>query len=159
MLHRVVVLAVAMLFPLSVRAEALKATLVVTEHGQELFESWEHPNGKSFNVVPVKIAKRGAFLSAVILFTDCAADTSGRCNVVVDITAYDPLGKVYGTLVEEELWKDKSAPEPGHTQLGVGYMGLMIEPSDPSGIYKVVAVARDLNDVSSATSEASFSVD
>ena len=159
MLCRLVLLAVTLLLSLPVRSEPLQATLVVTAHGQELFQSWENPTGEPFNVVPVKVAKRGVFLSAVVMFRDCAGDASGHCDVTVDLTAYDPQGKVYGELVGEELWKGKAAPKPGFTQLGVGYMGLVIEPDDPSGTYRLVAVARDLNVPSSVTSEASFVVE
>ena len=71
-------------------------SLVVTENGGELFNSWDRPTVKRFNVAPVKVASRGKFLSAVVLFKGCKADGSGNCNAELDIIAYDPKGKVYG---------------------------------------------------------------
>jgi len=123
----------------------LKIDLIVTAQGRELFESWDNPNGKPFEIAPVKIAPRGRFLSAVVLFRGCKADASGNCNVALDIVAYDPAGKVYGEIRDAELWQHRPAPAPGHTQLGVAYMGLEIELQDAAGVYRVEAVARDRN--------------
>lgn len=136
----------------------LSANLLVTAKGRELFQAWETNPAGGFSITPVKVARRGEFLSAVVLFTGCAAGKDGNCNAVLDITAFDPSGKVYGELTEEELWLGKPAPTPGHMQLAVGYMGLVIEPSDPAGQYKVVAKARDLVSGEEIVSEASFTV-
>jgi hypothetical protein len=137
----------------------ISANLYVTAKGRELFHAWETNPAGGFSVVPVKVANRGEFLAAVIFFKECAVGPDGNCNAVVDITAYDPAGKVYGEFKGEELWVGKPAPRPGHTQLSVGYMGLVIEPSDPAGRYKVVATARDLVSGKEATSEATFDVE
>jgi hypothetical protein len=137
----------------------ISANLYVTAKGRELFHAWETNPAGGFSVIPVEVARRGEFLSAVVLFKDCAAGPDGSCNAVVDITAFDPAGKIYGEFKGEELWVGKPAPRPGHTQLSVGYMGLVIEPGDPAGQYKVVATARDLVSGKEATSEATFDVE
>jgi hypothetical protein len=139
-------------------AGLFEISLVVTENGDELFNSWDRPKAKPFNVVPVKVAPRGKFLSAVVLFKGCKADGSGNCNAELDIVAYDPKGKVYGEMPKVELWQRKPAPEAGNTQLSRSYMGLIIEPKDLPGTYRVTAVARDLNAKSEAKSEARFEV-
>ena len=139
-------------------AGPFEISLVVTENGDEFFNSWDRPTGKPFNVVPVKVAPRGKFLSAVILFKGCKADGSGNCNAELDIVAYDPKGKVYGEMPKVELWQRKPAPHAGNTQLSRSYMGLIIEPKDLPGIYRVTAVARDLNAKSEAKSEERFEV-
>jgi hypothetical protein len=137
----------------------LEVHLIVTAGGRELFNSWDNPDGKPFEIVPVKIAPRDKFLSAVVLFKGCKADVSGNCNVEIDIVAYDPTGKIYGELKGAELWQHRPAPAPGHTQLGVAYMGLEIEPRDPAGAYRVEAVARDLNAGVEARSATQFEVE
>ncbi len=139
-------------------SRAFEINLVVTLKGNELFKSWDRPTGKSFNVDPVKVAPRGKFLSAVVLFKGCEADSSGNCNAELDIVAFDPKGKIYGEMPRVELWQQKPAPDPGYTQLSRSYMGLIIEPMDPSGMYRVIAVARDLNAKTEAKSEARFEV-
>jgi hypothetical protein len=137
----------------------LEIDLIVTAEGRELFDFWANPNGKPFEIAPVKIAPRGQFLSAVVLFRDCKADASGNCNVELDIVAYDPAGKVYGEMKGAELWQYRTAPAPGHTQLGVAYMGLEIEPQDPVGVYRIEAVARDLNAGVAGASTTQFEVE
>lgn len=137
----------------------LTIDLIVTAEGRELFDSWENPDGKPFAIVPVKVAPRGEFLSAVVLFRGCKADASGKCNVELDIVAYDPTGKIYGEIRSGELWQHRPAPAPGHTQLGVSYMGLQIEPQDPAGAYRVEARARDINGGIEAASVAQFDVE
>ncbi len=136
----------------------LEIHLVVTAKGRELFNSWNRPKGKPFQVEPVKVAERGPFLSAVVLFEGCKPDMSGNCDVDLDIVAYDPNGNVYGEMKGVELWKGKPAPDSGYTQLGMDYMGIVIEPRDPPGTYRVTAVARDRNARSEANSSASFEV-
>ena len=137
----------------------LEAHLIVTAEGRELFNYWDNPDGKPFESVPVKIAPRGKFLSAVVLFRGCKADASGNCNVELDIVDYDPSGKVYGEMKGVELWQHRPAPAPGHSRLGVSYMGLEIEPQDPAGTYRVEALARDLNAGAEATSATLFEVE
>ena len=139
-------------------AAPFEISLVVTEKGDELFNSWDRPTGRAFNVASIKVAPRGRLLSAVVLFKGCKADGSGNCNAELDIVAYDPKGKVYGKMPKVELWQGKPAPEAGYTQLSRSYMGIIIEPKDLPGIYRVTAVARDLISKSEARSEARFEV-
>ena len=136
----------------------LEISLVVTANGKELFESWERPTGKPFRVEPVKVAARGRFLSAVVLFKGCKPDAAGNCNIEVDFVAYDPKGAVYGDMKNAELWQSKPAPTRGKTQLGVNYMGIVIEPKDIAGKYRVVATARDKNANEEANAAATFEV-
>jgi hypothetical protein len=138
--------------------QSFEVALTVTDKGDELFNSWDRPTGKAFNVEPVKTAARGKFLSAVVLFKGCKPDSAGNCDAVMDIVAHDPKGKVYGEMPHVELWQQKPAPNPGYTQLSRSYMGIVIEPSDPTGTYRVSVVARDLNAKTEARSEARFEV-
>jgi len=138
--------------------EPFEVNLTVTEKGNELFNSWDRPTGKLFKVEPIKVASRGKFLSAVVLFKGCKPDISGNCNAVIDIVAYDPKGKIYGEMPRVELWQQKPAPNSGYTQLSRSYMGLVIEPKDVPGTYRLTVVARDLNAKTEAKSEARFEV-
>jgi hypothetical protein len=138
---------------------SLKASLFITAKGAELFQAWNTNPAGGFSIVPVKVAQRGEFLSAVVLFSGCAAAKDGNCNALLDITAFDPSGDVYGEFKEQELWVAKPAPAQGHSQLAVGYMGMVIEPTDPSGEYKVVAKARDLVSGEVVVAEARFTVE
>jgi hypothetical protein len=142
----------------SVAPQPFEVNLTITEKGNELFDSWDHPTGKRFNIEPVKVAPRGRFLSAVVLFKGCKPDSAGNCNAVMDIVAYDPKGKVYGEMPRVELWQGKPAPSAGNSQLSRSYMGVEIETKDPPGTYRITVIARDLNAKVEAKSEARFEV-
>ena len=133
-------------------------SLHLTGNGDELFDNWDRPTGKKFSVDSLKVAPRGKFLSAVVLFKGCKADRSGNCDAVVDIVAFDPKGKIYGEMPGVELWQQKPAPNLGYAQLSRSFMGLVIEPNDPPGKYRIVAVARDRNSKTEAKSEVRFEV-
>lgn len=132
--------------------------VIVTDKGDEFFTSWDRPTGRPFNLIPVKEAPRGKLLSTVILFKGCKADAAGNCNTVMDIVTYDPKGNIYGEMLGAELWQRKPAPDPGYNQLSRNYMGLVIEPKDLRGTYRVTVIARDLNAKTEARSEARFDV-
>jgi hypothetical protein len=167
MTRRLVAIAVASLAVLSVVAAetssptsgtAFELSVVVTDRGNSIFDSWDNPTGKRFDVSPIKVAPRGKFLSALLLFKGCKPDKAGNCNAEVDIVAYDPKGNVYGKMLGVELWQQKPAPDSGFTQLSRSYMGIVIEPKDPIGTYRVVAVARDRNGQVEAKAETQFQV-
>jgi hypothetical protein len=144
--------------PQGATESALSLTVVVTAKGKELFNSWGRPTGKRFAVEPVGVARRGEFLSAVVLFKGCKPDAAGSCNVSMTITAYAPDGSEYGVMPDAELWQGKPSPSLGFTQLARDYMGIVVEPSDPSGTYRVTVVARDRNANTTASGEATFLV-
>jgi hypothetical protein len=139
-------------------SKVFEISVVVTDRGNAVFDNWDKPTGKAFDVSPIKLAPRGKFLSALLMFKGCAPDKSGNCNADVDIIAYDPKGNVYGKMLGVELWQQKPAPDAGFTQLSRSYMGLVIEPKDPIGTYRVMAVARDRVGKIEARAETQFQV-
>ena len=141
----------------SVTGEGLNVNVIVTANGGAVFSAWDRGN-PGFSVVPVHNARRGQFLSTVVLFRGCQPDISGNCNAEMDITAYDPNGKEYGAMPKVELWKAKPAPSVGATQLSRDYMGIVIEAKDLAGTYRVVVLARDLISKREARAETSFTV-
>jgi hypothetical protein len=52
----------------------------------------------------------------------------------------------------------KARPSPGFTQLGRGYMGIVIESNDPPGTYRVTVLARDSNAKTEAKAGTTFIV-
>lgn len=114
------------------------AQLVFTDKPDELFAAWEKP-GLAVLFSGTATAQRGKPIVGVIFFSGCAADARGMCQVTVRFTAYTPDGKPWGAPVDGELWLDKPPPDKGQMQLSVGNMGIVVEPEDPLGVYKVRA--------------------
>ncbi len=118
------------------------AQLVLTDKPEELFAAWEKP-GPSVLYSQTATAKRGFPVVGVIFFAGCASDSKGTCQASVRFTAYAPDGKPYGDPQDGELWVGKPPPEKGSMQLSVGNIGIVIEPKDPLGVYKVKAAVVD----------------
>lgn len=118
------------------------AQLVFTDKPDELFAAWEEP-GAAVLLSETVVAKRGVPIVGVVFFAGCAANERGKCEATVRFTAETPEGKPWGDPVDAELWIDKPAPEKGLMQLSAGNMGIVIDPDDPLGTYKVKAVVTD----------------
>jgi hypothetical protein len=118
------------------------AQLVLTDKPEELFAAWEKP-GAAVLYSETATARRGSPIVAVVFFAGCAADGKGRCQSSVRFNAFAPDGKPYGAPQAGELWIGKPPPGKGQMQLGVGNLGILIEPADPLGVYKVKAEILD----------------
>lgn len=140
-----------------VSGESFDVNVIVTANGADVFSAWDRGQ-PGFSVVPVGNARRGQFLSTVVLFRGCQPDSAGNCNAEMDITVYDPNGREYGAMTKVELWKAKPAPSVGATQLSRDYMGIVIEAKDLAGTYRVVVLARDLISKREAKAETTFTV-
>jgi hypothetical protein len=132
--------------------------LLVTADPDKVFHPKKGADGKFDNAEPIKIAPRGKLLGGVVFFKNCRADATGKCNVDVDLQGIAPGGLVFENRKGAELWRAKKAPHPDFTQLGSPYMKIQIEPKDPAGVYRVIAVAHDRVSGLEARSEATFEV-
>lgn len=119
------------------------AQLVFTDKPDELFAAWEKP-GPAVLYSETATARRGAPIVGVIFFTGCKPDDKGNCRASVRFTAFSPDGKPYGHPQIAELWAGKPPPEKGSMQLSLGNIGIVIEPQDPLGDYKVKAEVVDM---------------
>jgi len=132
--------------------------ILVTAEPEKVFHPTKGPDGKFSQPEPVKVAPRGSLVAAVVYFKDCQPDTTGNCNVDVDLQGIAPGGAKFQDRKGAALWRNVKAPAAGMTQLGSSYVKMQFEPSDPAGNYRVIAVAHDRNSGAQARAEASFEV-
>lgn len=118
------------------------AQLFLTDKPDELFEAWERP-ARGVPLSEAKTARRGTPIVAVVFFTGCAPDANGLCQATVEYAAFLPDGKLYNEPSEGELWVDKRPPAQGQIQLGINSLGIVLEPEDPLGVYKLRATVVD----------------
>ena len=112
-----------------------------TDKPDELFATWErHTEGVEFSSIGT--AYRSVPIVAVFFFTGCRPDERGQCNATVRFTLFDPKGKVVGQPQDGDLWVGKAAPGENALQLGVGNLGIVIDPGDPLGKYTVEAAEK-----------------
>lgn len=118
------------------------AQLVLTDKPEELFAAWQKP-GPAVIYSDSVVARRGLPIVAVVFFAGCAPNERGFCEANVRFTAYGPDGKPYGQPQKGELWTGKPPPPEGRVQMSVGNMGIVIEPKDALGAYRVEAEVVD----------------
>ena len=88
-------------------------------------------------------AKRGYTVWALVLFTGCMPDKSGRCHAQADFSVLRPDGSTYSANPSTEIWR---APPPakGELQLSTARLGIHVRKADPLGTYRVRAEVRDV---------------
>lgn len=125
--------------PSSVSAGDFGASLMLTDDHNGLFEAWNRPPSPDYgpNISVVDSAERGDVILAFVIFTGCAEDLDGNCNLTVEYSAYFPDGEDYGGHTGN-LWVGHPDPGLGSLQLSEDNLGLRIEADDPFGEYRIV---------------------
>ena len=118
------------------------AQLVFSDTPNDTFKKGDKPEPAALLSGTTK-AMRGAPIVAVVYFAGCAPNAKGNCEATVRYTAQGPDGKPWSDPIEGELWVDKPPPGKGQMQLSVKNMGIVIEPTDALGVYKVRAEIDD----------------
>lgn len=112
------------------------AMLAFTDKPDELYAAWEKP-GPTVHWTQTTTAVRGIPIVAVVLFGGCAADPAGKCNLVGRFITTTPAGKPYGDPIDTDIWVGLPGPTGKNLQLSHSHMGLVIDPDDELGVYKV----------------------
>jgi hypothetical protein len=89
---------------------------------------------------------RSELITVVVEIHDCQADAKGSCNARADVTVLKPDGKVHSEMKDVSLASRR------------GTATLKLSPSDPTGVYTVVATVRDLTARRFAKTERKFGV-
>ena len=85
-------------------------------------------------------------VTVVVIMPPCQKDPQGSCNASADIVTYTPDGKVHSEIKGVSL------------NAGRGTAALKLAPTDATGVYRVVAIVRDLNAKQFGTTERRFGV-
>jgi hypothetical protein len=136
----------------------LAIRILITEAPRQASRPTQQRRGSpDFPSQPIKVAERGKPIAARVYFQDCQPDSAGNCDIEVDLHGETSRGVRFGESEGQVLW-NKAAPKPGVSQAGTSYMRVVIDPTDPAGTYRVLAMAYDRNSGSSANAEATFEV-
>jgi len=118
------------------------AQLVFSDTPNDTFKKGGKPEPAALLSGTTK-AMRGTPIVAVVYFAGCAPNAKGNCEATVRYTAQGPDGKPWSDPIEGELWLNKQPPGKEQMQLSVKNMGIVIEPVDALGVYKVRAEIED----------------
>jgi len=114
----------------------LVAQLVITDKEAEVLKNWGTPSQSVYFPTADKI-EINKIITAFIVFGGCATDIKGNCDLQMQITVFQPDGKVYSKLPIMEVWSGKPVPPNKTLGLSVEYMRVIIEPHDQLGKYKI----------------------
>ena len=128
--------------PWSKSENGFGATLVFTDKPDELLAALEKPS-PGVHLSETSTAVRGMPIVGVIYFTGCVANAAGNCELVARFTTKTPEGKLWGDPIGAELWVNLPPPGKDQLQLSKGNLGLVIDPGDSLGVYKVKAEILD----------------
>lgn len=118
------------------------AMLVLTDKPDEFFAAWETET-PGVSISETETVRRGSPVMGVVVFTGCAPNEKGLCDATVVYTLLKPDGTAYDKPQESELWIGKQPPPRYQLQLSLGNLGVVIEPEDPLGRYRMRAEVRD----------------
>lgn len=119
------------------------AKIVMTTDSQTALENWEKPT-EGVSIPEAERVEKGKPIEALVLFSGCKPNNKGNCIAEADYQIIKPDGSIYAEYKKTEIWKDKPAIPEGRLGLAVDRVGLIVEPEDPIGIYKVSCTVRDL---------------
>jgi hypothetical protein len=119
----------------------LGLALVLTGDANSFLKEWTStPESHAPNVPPRGTIKRGSSIWALLFFSGCAAEGKS-CNAIVDFRVLRPDGSVYGEMSGNKV-SAHPTPKKGIVLLSSAYLQIRIEPQDPLGTYKILAVFR-----------------
>jgi hypothetical protein len=134
------------------------ATLLLSDKPQQFLDDWN----KQASVIELGTTgsvSRGKPIVAFIVFTGCGADKQGLGDVLADMSVLTPDGKVLGENKAVDICQKRPVPPVMQLQLGVGNLGIVIEPNDPAGTYEFHAKVSDRVKGVVLELKAKFSVD
>ncbi|MDP0563002.1 MAG: hypothetical protein QS721_12025 [Candidatus Endonucleobacter sp. (ex Gigantidas childressi)] len=80
--------------------------------------------------------KRNQEITAFVVFGGCAVNAEGKCDLVMNITVYQPDGTVFSDFTDMVVLSGIPAPN-GSISAGTEYIKIIIESDEPLGKYKI----------------------
>lgn len=121
--------------------KGLGAELVLIDDEEAFLKEWETPESHVATVKSASKMKRGAVLSAELLFFGCGRP-KGNCDATADFTVLKPDGSVYGNIRGAIAWSGP-APKPEIVVLSSAHLRMLIDPAGQLGEYTVRGTLRE----------------
>ncbi len=118
----------------------LRVMLLLTNDLEEVKERWAQPASPTLDTIST--AKTGERIFAVLVFTGCAADASGLCQLVVDYAITNPHGQTSWSDHGRPVCLGRPPPPAGLLSLGQESPDFSVT-SGPLGIYRIRAAVHD----------------
>lgn len=115
---------------------------IATLDGEGFAARWNRPTPGVEVAATSKVARNQPVFT-FILFTGCASDQAGKCNVTADFRMFDPAGKSFGEQIGSPVWVGLPPPPKYVLQLSTQYLGMVVENKDRLGSYRIVVTVTD----------------
>jgi hypothetical protein len=133
------------------------AMVFLSDKPKEVYSAWENGPANKVKVSALPLVANGTPIEAIVLFSGCASDKNGNCNVVANWKIENSNGEVLGNVSSAPLWVNRTAPIPGQLQISEKGVGLVADINDKG--YLIKAEVKDLIGGHSVTIEQSTSVE
>jgi hypothetical protein len=122
--------------------DGLGVQLLLIDDEEAFLKEWTTtPESHVAMVKSVSRVKRGAVLTAVIVFSGCGRP-NGNCDATVDFTVLGPDGSVHGDVRGAAAWSGP-APKPGIVVLSGAHLQMRIDRTRQLGEYTVHGTLRE----------------
>jgi hypothetical protein len=115
------------------------AAVVTTDDLEGFVRAWSDGHPQS---AITRTAVRGRELKILVLIQGCGAAADGKCNLTGRFTFLLPNGAEYGTINDDNLWKQAPRAD-GTIQVALGPT-LVVDPPDPMGEWTLRAEITDV---------------
>lgn len=123
-------------------AGSLGVMQLLVDDIEKAFEAWDQPTaGVSLDTTSHTVLNDPIF--SIVIFSGCASDDKGNCNLSADIKVLAPSGVIYSESEETNIWVNLPAPDEGVLQMGIDTLGLAIERGEELGEYVIESTVRD----------------
>lgn len=86
------------------------AMIFLSDKPEEMYHAWNHGLANKVKISALPIVIDGTPFEAIIIFSGCASDKNGNCNVVANWIVENSSGEVLGEIDGAPLWVNRTAP-------------------------------------------------
>lgn len=104
------------------------------EEGKAPDKPWSKSDGGF--AATLELTPQGEAIFASVLFSGCATNEKGNCDVMARFTTKTPEGKSLGNPIEADLGAT-NMPGQALIRMTTGKLGVVIQPGDAPGAYQV----------------------
>ena len=127
--------------------------VIVASHSPKFIKEWlTTPSDHAVTIKRLKSSKPNQLIVTAFLVTGTSPDSNGNCNFSVSYKLIDPNKKIVFGKRNYAGGKLKQPSKPTFTMADPA-LDIILEPSDPEGVYTIIAQVTDLVSGKKSTNE------
>lgn len=118
------------------------AMVFLSDKPEEVYSAWNNGPTNKVKVSTMPVIVNGTPFEAIVVFSGCAGDKKGNCNVIANWEIEDASGEVLGVVNDAPLWVNRTAPIAGQLQISEKGVGLVADIIDKG--YRIKVKVKDI---------------